>query len=285
MQTLNPVELDSLCVRIADIDAAIRAPGVVLSILSRTLMHARRPHAGAFVKTTIEVANDEVAWHIRGSSARSHKVLSSTSPLPQVCGAVVSALIADVAEAAQLHVCRAAAVERAGRAAIFIGDDWESCVVLAAHLHARGWRFLGGDYVLIDPSNLNVHATRKSLYATLSIMDELPLPYRRAVEASPWYSTPSEIAFYAIDPTLVLPTSAWAEHARLGAVLIVDGDVAEFPSLERTPSRALSAGISGEYLEQAGVAVAEVKLGDYIATCDLLERWLQALSPDEHVST
>ncbi|HEX8807092.1 MAG TPA: hypothetical protein VF741_09085, partial [Candidatus Aquilonibacter sp.] len=250
-----------------------------------TRMHARRPHAGAFVKTTIEVANDEFAWHIRGSSQRSHKVISATSALPQVCGAVVSALIADIAEAAQLHVCRAAAVERDGRAAAFIGDDWESCVVLAAHLHARGWRFLGGDYVLIDPSTFTVHATRKSLYATLSIMDELPLLYRRAVEASPWYSTPREIAFYAVDPTLVLPTSAWAEHGQLGAVLIVEGDVAEFPSLERTPSRALSEGISGVDLERAGVAVAEVKLGDYIATCDLLERWLQALLLDQHVPT
>jgi hypothetical protein len=283
MQSLDPAGLDSLYVRIADVDAAIRAPGPVLSILSRTLMHARRPHAGAFVKTNVEVTNDEYAWHINGSSERSRKVLSASSALPQVCGAVVSALIADIAEAAKLHVCRAAAVERAGRAAIFIGDDWESCVVLAAHLHARGWRFLGGDYVLIDPATLTVHATRKSLYATLSIMDELPLPYRRAVEASPWYSTPREIAFYAIDPTLVLPTSAWAERGELGAVLIVDGDVAEFPSLERTPSRSLSDGISGHNLERAGVAVAEVKLGDYIATCDLLERWLQTLT-DRHVS-
>lgn len=284
MQTLDWTELDSLCVRVADIDAVIRAPGPVLSILSRTLMHACRPHSGARVKTTIEVSNDEFAWRIRGSSMNSHKVLSKTSALPQVCGAVVSSLIADVAEAARLHVCRAAAVQHAGRAAIFLGDDWESCVVLAAHLHARGWRFLGGDYVLIDPTTLTVHATRKSLYATLSIMDELPLPYRRAIEASPWYSTPREIAFYAIDPTLVPSTSAWAERGRLGAVLIVDGDAAEFPSLERTAARAISEGISGEDLERAGVAVAGVKLGDYNATCDLLERWLQALPGDQDPS-
>jgi hypothetical protein len=284
MQTLDPAEVDSLCVRVADVDATIRGPRPVLSILGRTLMHARRPLAGASVKTTIEVRNDEFAWRIHGSSPRSHKILSTASALPQVCGAVVSSLIADIAEAAGLNICRAAAVERAGRAAAFVGDDWESCVVLAAHLHARGWRFLGGDYVLIDPRTLIVHATRKLLYVTLSIMDELPLPYRRAVEASPWYSTPREIAFYGIDPTLVPSTSAWAERGRLAAILKVDGNVSEFPSLERAPWPAIGEGLSGEDLERAGVAVAEVKLGDYIATCDLLERWLQALPEREHLT-
>ena len=233
------------------------------------------------MKTTIEVSNDEFFWRIRGNSQKSHKVLSTASALPQLCGAIVSSLIADVAEAAKLHVCRAAAVERNGRSVVFLGDDWESCVVLSAHLHERGWRFLGGDYVLIDPTTLTIHATRKSLYATLAIMDELPASYRRAIEASPWYSTAREIAFYAVDPTLVFPTSAWAERGRLGAVLIVDGDVAEFPSLERAASRAISEGISAEDLERAGVAVAAVRLGEYIATCDLLERWLQALLGDQ----
>ncbi len=285
MQILDPTGLDSLCVRVAGVDASIRAPHAVLAILSRTLMHARRPLAGAFVKATVNVTNDEFAWHIRGSSQRSHKVLSATSPLPQVCGAVVSSLIADVAQIASLHVCRAAAVERAGRAVAFVGDDWESCIVLAAHLHARGWRLLGGDYVLIEPGTLTVHATRKSLYVTLSIMDELPLPYRRAVEASPWYSTQREIAFYAIDPALVPSTLPWAERGVLRAVLKVDGDVAEFPSLERCASPAISEGISGEDLERSGVVVAEVKLGDYIATCDLLERWLQALPAERNSST
>jgi len=284
MQTRNSIELDSLCVRLAGIDAAIRAPAPVLSILSRTLMHALRPHAGASMKTTIDVSNQESVWRIRGTSQHSHKVLSLTSALPQVCGAIVSSLVADVAEAAHLHVCRAAAVERGGHAVAFLGDDWESCIVLAAHLHARGWRFLGGDSVLIDPTTLTLHATHKSLYATLSIMDELPIPYRRAIEASPWYSTAREIAFYAVDPTFVLPTSTWAERGRLSAVLIVDGDVAKFPSLERSASPAISKGISGEDLERAGVALAGVKLGDYIATCDLLERWLQALLGDQDPS-
>jgi|SRR5579863_3822632 len=278
MHTFEPTAHDSLSVRVAGVDAVIRAPGEVLSVLSRTLMHARRPHGSAHVKTTIEVSSDEYVWTIRGTSERSHKVLSTASVLPQVCGAVVSSLIADIAESAGLHVCRAAAVERNGVAAAFVGDDWESCVVLAAHLHSRGWRFLGGDYLLIDPTTLMVHATRKSLYATLAILDDLPLPYRRAIEASPWYSTQHEIAFYAIDPDMVPATSTWAEHGTLGAVFVVDGDISEFPALERSPARTIAEGLSAEELERAGVAIAAVKLGDYIATSDLVERWLDALA-------
>jgi len=278
MYTLDQTELDALCVRVADIDAEIRAPRTIVSILNRTLMHARRPVAGAAVKIIIEVSKDEFSWLIRGSSHSNDKVLSATSALPQVCGAVVSSLIAEIAGAAQLRVLRAAAVERAGKAVLFVGDDWESCVVLATHLHARGWRFLGGDYVLIDPATLTVHATRKLLYATLGIMDELPLPYRRAVEASPWYATPREIAFYAIDPAVVPSTLPWADRGRLNAVLRVDGDVLQFPSLERSASLSISEDISGADLERGGVAVANVKLGDFIATCDLLERWLEALA-------
>lgn len=284
MEILDSTRLDVLCVRVAGVDASIRAPRSVLAILRRTLVHATRP-CSDIGKTTIEVSNDEFSWQIRGSSQRSDKVLSATSPLPQVCGAVVSSLIADVAQEARLDVCRAAAVESSGRAVVFIGDDWESCVVLAAHLQARGWRLLGGDYVLIDPRTLTVHATRKLLYVTLSIMEELPLPYRRAVEASPWYSTAGEIAFYAIDPRSESSKPVWSERGRLGAVLKVDGDVSEFPSLERGVSPSITENISGERLEQRGIAMAEVKLGDYIATCDLVERWLQSLSPDRDLLT
>ena len=153
--------------------------------------------------------------------------------LPQVAGAVTSSLIADVADHAKLTVWRAAVVERDGHAVAFVGDDWESGLVLACHLHARGWRLLGGDYALIERETLTVRPTKKLLYATLSIMDELPNAYRRAVEVSPWYSTPHGLAFYAVDPALVHATPPWAESGRLRAVLKLDGHAAEFPSLER----------------------------------------------------
>jgi hypothetical protein len=277
MQTCDPADIDSVCVTIAGVDASIRAPRSVLSILDRTLAHARRTPARASIRAAIEVEGDELAWRISGNSQRSIKVLSATSALPRVGGAVVSSVIADVAEAARLSVCRAAVVERDGRAIAFVGDDWESGVVLAAHLHARGWRLLGGDYALIDRATLTVLGSRKLLHVTLSVLDELPVTYRRAVEASPWYSTPHDIAFYAVDPALARSTSPWAEAGRLCAVLALNGDVSEFPSIERTNFFALGDGMDSDALERAGVAVAEVRLGDYVSTCDLVQRWFQAL--------
>lgn len=277
MQTCDPADIDSVCVTIAGVDVSIRAPRTVLAILDRTLAHARRAPAGASIRATIEVDRDEFAWRINGSSQKSMKVLGAGSALPQVGGAVVSAVIADVAEAARLSACRAAVVERDGLAVAFVGDDWESGLVLAAHLHARGWRLLGGDYALIDRTTLTVLAIRKLLYVTLSVLEELPTTYRRAVEASPWYTTSRDIAFYAVDPGLARPTSPWAESGRLRAVLKLNGHVSEFPSLERSDYFALGGDMDHDALERAGVPVAEVSLGNYVSTCDLLQRWFQAL--------
>jgi hypothetical protein len=112
---------------------------------------------------------------------------------------------------------------------------------------------------------------------TLSIMDELPNAYRRAVEVSPWYSTPHGIAFYAVDPALVPGAGPWAETGKLRAVLKLDGHSAEYPSLERADGFKLPGGIGGNDLERGSVAIAEIKLGDYALTCDLVQRWFRSL--------
>ncbi len=281
MQTLEQTGFESLHVTIAGVDGSIRAPAPVISVLSRVLAHARRPASSVPARASIEVESDDVSWRISGGSEESRKVLSSRSALPQVAGAIVSSLVSDVASTAGLRVARAAVIERDGRAVAFVGDDWESCITLAAHLHVRGWRLLGGDYALIDLPSLNVLATRKLLYVTLSCVDELPLTYRRAVEDSPWYSTRHDIAFYAVDPALAVQRgSAWGEFGRLRAVLRLDGHVSEYPSLERAGPFTIANGIGSDDLERAGVAVAEIKLGDFVTTCDLLERWLGAQLPD-----
>src|SRR5271165_7205274 len=168
MQVLEPTDFDSLCVTVAGIDASIRAPRPVISVLNRILAQARRPPSSASVRANIDVDGDDVSWRISGSSEASRKVLSSRSALPQVAGAVISSLVCDIAATARLKVIRAAVIERDGRAVAFVGDDWESCITLVAHLHARGWRLLGGDYALIDLSTLTILATRKLLYVTLS---------------------------------------------------------------------------------------------------------------------
>jgi hypothetical protein len=276
-QPLDAADAGVLSFTIAGVDATVSAPQSILSVLSRTLAHAKTTTPSPDAPVTISVVRDDFVWRIDGGSQRTGKVLSATSALPQVAGAVVSSVVADVADRAGLAVWRAAVVERDGHAIAFVGDDWESGIVLASHLHARGWRWLGGDYALIERETLTVHATKKHLYATLSIMDELPHSYRRAVEVSPWYSTPHGIAFYAVDPALVHAAEPWAETAHLRAVLKLDGHSAEFPSLERAEGFKLAGGIGSDELERGSVAVAEVKLGDYALTCDLVQRWFQSL--------
>src|ERR1700722_13745988 len=67
----------------------------------------------------------------------------------------------------------------------FVADDWKAGLVLACHLHARGWRLLGGDYALIERDTLTVRPTKKQLYPTLSVMDGLPNAYRRGRRGGP----------------------------------------------------------------------------------------------------
>jgi hypothetical protein len=278
---LETAETLSADFAIAGVATTVRAPQSIMSILERTLAPARTPSAPADPPVAITVTNDRFVWRIDGGSQGSGKVLSGTSALPQVAGAATSSLIADVADHAKLTVWRAAVVERDGHAIAFVGDDWESGLVLACHLHARGWRLLGGDYALIERDTLTVRPTRKQLYATLSIMDELPNAYRRAVEVSPWYSTPHGLAFYAVDPALVHSTSPWAESGRLRAVIKLDGNTAEFPSLERAESFKLAGGITSDELERESVAIAELQLGDYALTADLVQRWFSSLVSGE----
>src|ERR1700722_18582845 len=170
---------------IAGVSANVRAPQSVMSILERTLAPARTASPPADPPVAITVTNDRFVWRIDGGSQGSGKVLSATSALPQVAGAVASSLIADVAEHAKLTLWRAAVVERDGHAVAFVGDDWESGLVLACHLHARGWRLLGGDYALIERDTLTVRPTKKQLYPTLSVMDGLPNAYRRGRRGGP----------------------------------------------------------------------------------------------------
>jgi hypothetical protein len=81
------------------------------------------------------------------------------------------------------------------------------------------------------------------------------------------------VAFYAIDPALVEGAPSWAEQAPLHAVVRVDGHAAEHPSLEAIDDFSIARGLRQSDLRNAGIEVAALVLGDYIETCDLLERW------------
>jgi len=272
-----PLHPDKLQLRIADADVLIVAPRNVLDIVDRMLAHVSRVWSNERTPLRIDVDFDSDIWRVRGTAPSGRKALGRLSALPQVAGAVISSLVAELAHHRNFNVWRAAVVEHDGQALVLIGDDWESCVTLTAHLHTRGWRILGGDYALVSGDTMVVTAFKKVLHANSSCVASFPMWYRRAIEASPWYSTSAVIAFYAIDPMLVDGGSAWGDEAPLRAILKVDGSAADHPSLEATEEFTFASGFRRNDLTRAGVEVANLVLGDFIETSDLVEKWFGQL--------
>jgi hypothetical protein len=279
MDAESPSAQGELRLHIADADVSILAPNMVLEVVDRMLGHVSRAWSGAKPPLSIEVEFDSELWRVSGAAPSARKTLGRLSALPQVAGAIVSSLLAELAYHSNFNVWRAAVIEQAGQALVLIGDDWESCVTLAAHLHTRGWRILGGDYALVSGDTKVVTVFKKFLHANSSCVASFPMWYRRAIEASPWYSTSQAIAFYAIDPTLVEGTSAWGDEAPLRAVIKVDGSVAEHPSLQTIAEVNIPSTFGRNELTHAGIELGALVLGDYIETSDFLEKWFSRLPP------
>lgn len=266
--------MNALTLRIAETDVVVRGPSDVLGIVDRMLAQVERSRPSSVDEAmSIDVSFDDDVWRVWGKSPASRKALGGRSALPQVAGAVVSAILAEIQYHRNVDVWRAAVVERDGQALVFTGDDWESCITLTAHLHTRGWNILGGDYALISGDTLVVSAFKKVLHANSSCVASFPLWYRRAIEASPWYSTSAVIAFYAIDPALVGDSTPWGDRAPLAAVLKIDGHFAEHPSLQTIEDASFSGSVRAADLKRAGIEVATLVVGEFIETCDLIERW------------
>ncbi len=272
-----PSDIEELRLHIAGADVYITAPRSVLGIVDRMLAHVSRDWTKAQAPLTISVEFDKALWRIGGAAPASRKLLGRLSALPQVAGAVVSSLVSELAYHCNFNVWRAAVVEYDGRALAMIGDDWESCVTVTAHLHTRGWRILGGDYALVSGDAMVVTAFKKVLFANSSCIASFPPWYRRAIEASPWYSTSQSISFYAIDPTLVDVPAAWGETAPLRAVCKLDGTTADHPLLETSDDRGFVSGFRRDEMARAGIDIAALTLGDFPETCDLMQRWFEAL--------
>jgi len=271
------VAIDDANFNIAGVDVRIRAPKRLQQVLDRMLAQVSREWMGVRSPLQIEARCELDVWYIGGTAPDSKKVLGYGSALPQVAGAVVSSLLAEIAHYHDVNVWRAAVVEYRGKALVLSGDDWESCITLAAHLHTRGWRLLGGDYAIVSCDTLSAMCFKKSLHATSSCVASFPLWYRRAVEASPWYSNADVLAFYAIDPGLVQNGSPWAERAQIRAFLKVDGHEADHPSLETGDDFVLADGLRRHDLMRCGVEVATLVRGGFGETCDFIERWFGSL--------
>jgi hypothetical protein len=260
-----------LCV--ADADVRIRAPQAVLDVVEGMLAHVSHSWTHSSEALSIEARFDLDVWRVGGVAPKGRKTLGSASALPQVAGAIVSSLIAELTYHKRASAWRAAVVERNGGALAMVGDDWESIVTLVAHLHTRGWRILGGDYAIVERGKFVAIPFRKMLHANSFCVTSFPLWYRRAVEASPWYSTGASIEFYAIDPTLVGGTPSWGERTPIRALLRADGHAAEHPSIETGENFRVADGVRRSDLIDAGIESGMLVRGGFIETCDFLERW------------
>lgn len=278
MKKATSVVLRELRVSVANADFLIAAPSNVIDVVDRMLEHVSREWTDGEAPLRIDARFEGEVWHVGGSAPFGKKTLGRLSALPQVAGAIVSSMLAELSYHRNFNVWRAAVLERDGKALAFIGDDWESCITLTAHLHTRGWRILGGDYALVAGDTYVVSSFKKVLHANSSCVAAFPSWYRRAIEASPWYSSSQVIAFYAIDPTLVDGSAPWGEDAPLRAVLRVEGQFADHPSVERLDEHQSVGGIKKSDLAKAGVDLATLVVGEFIETCDLLEQWFATLS-------
>jgi hypothetical protein len=269
----------TLDLHVADVKVRVEAPERVISLLNMTLSNVPRFDANHDPDFTIAVVAHADMWEVRGIDG-SRCVLALQSAMPQVGGAVVTLAVTDIAASCAYRTMRAAVIERNGRALAMIGDDWESAITLATHFHGRGWRYVGCDHALFDPVTHRMLAIQKSIYVNASSVSLLPTRYRRAVELSPWYVTPRGISFYAVDPTQAGMQQTWTAAGKLCGVIVVDGAMADIPALDwidakrRHEGRFAGLGIDGD-----AIGIAELRIGGYIETCDLIEQWFASLSP------
>ncbi len=263
--------------RVANVKVRVEAPNRVLSLLAATLSNVPRFDSRNAPDLTITVVPHDDAWEIRGTEG-SRTVLTTQSAMPQVGGAVVSRAVGDVAMNCSYQTMRATVIERDGRALALIGDDWESAVTLATHLHGRGWHYIGSDHALFDPATHQVHCIQKSLYVNASSVAQLPVRYRPAVEASPWYVTPRGLWFYAVNPAGAGMQKTWTSVAQLSGVIVVDGTMVDSPLLESIEAKRLKEErFTRLSIDWTAVEVADLRIGGYVETCDLIEHWFASI--------
>lgn len=88
-------------------------------------------------------------------------MLPDTAPLPLVHGLLAAemAMNLQVALGHRRHLLlHASCVERNGRALLMTGESGSGKSTLATLLGTHGWRFMGDEFVLIDPENGAAHA-------------------------------------------------------------------------------------------------------------------------------
>ncbi|MBV9646479.1 MAG: hypothetical protein JO043_03355 [Candidatus Eremiobacteraeota bacterium] len=275
---LKDAQLLRLRLNVAGADAEIEAPAPVIDVVARMLGPIPRTWRGEPLRIAVRARFASDVWKIAGSATKSKKTFANTKAIPHVAGAVVSSLVAELAYHRKLSAWRGAALERGNNGIALVGEDWETIVVIAAHLHTRGWRILGTDHVLVDPQTFVAEAFRKLMHANSFCGPSFPRRYRTAIEASPWYAGANTIEYYAVDPGLVEGTPAWGDSAPIRAVVRIDGHSAEYPALEVADDFRIADRLRRSDVVSSGIECGVLVRAGFIETCDFLERWFASLA-------
>ena len=261
--------------RIAEVDLVVEAPMGLLRILDLSM--SRVP----FSKESIDLLSIVVTisangWTLSGTTPTNTRLVPSDAPMPDLAGAVLSAIIDEVSVRTRLTPLRAIVVERDGMALGLGGSNWEVAMTIAAHLNTRGWRLMTGCYSFIDCDTLEVDACPRLLFVTTHSLEGMPTAYRAILERSPWYSRNASIAFYAVDPAVVLGTGAWSDRGKLRALVETDiGTATEVVPIDLSDIGSW-VGAPRESLSQ--VNFGRISSKHPITAANAIERWFKHLA-------
>jgi hypothetical protein len=258
---------------ISGVGVGIRAPLDVLRVLDVTLLHVPRSEAECTI--VLSVTKDDERWRISDEYGPII-ALPKFVPIPEVTGALTTAMVEGVGRSTKDVIVTATIVAKNDFAVALVGHDWESCVAIAAHLSLRGWSFVTPRHAFVDPDTRAVEPFAKLLYIPARIIPLLPLQYRRALEASPWYSTGADLGFYGVDLLSVPGVTVGPERPILRAGIIVDPSRREHNGAVYEPSHTYIGG----FLPFLGVGIASASLvvGSVVPTTDAVERWFSTLT-------
>ena len=80
------------------------------------------------------------------------------------------------------------------------------------------------------------------------------------------------------DPTEARLRHTWSSSATLHGVLVVDGTMVDSPQLEQIDGKRLKEErYSRLRIDWSAVGIADLKMGGFIETCDLIEYWFASI--------
>jgi hypothetical protein len=247
------------------IGVAVTAPSEIVRILDVTMCHVLRRESVCDIE--LFVTHDPGAWIIADDLGQTLKLRADTA-LPEVSGALSTIMAERIAQKSAMYLMSAVIISKARTAVALMGQDWASCVAVAIHLSLRGWAIMAPRYAFIDPVTHEVEPLSKLLYIPSRIIPSLPVPYRRALEASPWYSRGNELGFYGVDPLSVHSVEQSSEKPTLRGCLTVDGAAeSEIGSERPLPC------LPNLPFPHLGIASASLRIGAIVPTTDIVETW------------